>query len=107
MKVLHILSSRERVQAPRSRLDGFPADIRRPGPADLRSTNSPSAGRRSSRGIQPRCSRAGWLDSLSTWGVECRGGHLSVSTGGAAPKRTTDACYVGATGGVTCGSSRY
>ena len=57
MTVLRILSSRERVQATRSRLDGFPADIRRPGPANLRSTNSPSVGRRSSRGIRPRCSR--------------------------------------------------
>jgi hypothetical protein len=48
---------------------------------------------------------AGWLDSLSTWGVECRGGHLSIGAGGAAPRRTTEACYSNADGGVACKDS--
>jgi len=48
---------------------------------------------------------AGWLDSLSTWGVKCRGGHLSIGNGGLTPKRTTNACYFDADGGVTCRGS--
>jgi len=48
---------------------------------------------------------AGWLDSLSTWGVECQGGHLSIGNGGPTSKGTTNTCYFDADGCVTCKGS--
>lgn len=59
--------------------------------------------------LQPRDPNAllagGWLDSLSTWGVECHGGHLSIGTRGASVRRTGEACYFDASGGIACGAT--
>jgi len=49
---------------------------------------------------------AGWLDSLSTWGVECRGDQLFLKRGGTTLRRTSVACYFDKSGGVACGISR-
>lgn len=48
---------------------------------------------------------AGWLDSLSTWAIECRGSRLFRKQGGTALRRTSAACYFGDSGYVTCGGS--
>lgn len=45
---------------------------------------------------------AGWLDSLATWGVACRGGRLVRSARGAPLQRTSEACYFDTAGGVSC-----
>jgi hypothetical protein len=52
-----------------------------------------------------RLLRAGWLDSLSTWGVACRGGHLERSAAGSAIRRTDGACYSDDGGVVGCSVS--
>jgi hypothetical protein len=48
----------------------------------------------------------GWLDSLNTWGVECRRGRLFRHYSGSIPnlQRTGEACYYLADGRVTCSS---
>jgi hypothetical protein len=49
-------------------------------------------------------SRGAWLDSLSTWGVECRRGRLYRLQPGeiSVLRRTGPACYYGRSGGMTC-----
>lgn len=48
----------------------------------------------------------GWLDSLNTWGVECRRGKLVRSHSGNVPnlRRTGVACYYLTDGAVSCSS---
>jgi hypothetical protein len=48
---------------------------------------------------------SGWLDSLDTWGVSCRGGQLYRAAPGSAVRleRTAPACYFGQDGVMTCG----
>ena len=51
--------------------------------------------------------RAGWLDSLATWGVVCRAGRLyrqdSVSVAPRELQRTAPACYYSRQGAMVCG----
>ena len=53
-----------------------------------------------------RPSDTGWLDSLNTWGVECRGGRLVRSHSGTVSnlRRTGPACYYFRDGSVSCSS---
>lgn len=48
--------------------------------------------------------RVGWLDSLDTWGVECRGRRLRRAPAGMRPRlvRTDAACYYDRAGGLGC-----
>lgn len=47
---------------------------------------------------------AGWLDSLSAWGVQCRNGRLLRAPNGSVLQRTGPACSNRPEGGVTCTS---
>jgi hypothetical protein len=47
---------------------------------------------------------AGWLDSLSAWGIECHAGRLFRSSNAITLRRTAGPCYFDAAGGVTCRS---
>lgn len=54
--------------------------------------------------IAARQPRSGWLDSLDSWGVICRGGRLYRAVPGSPVtlERTAPACYYDRHGGVSC-----
>ncbi len=57
--------------------------------------------------VQTSQPHTGWLDSLNTWGVECRRGMLFRYPSGGVPsvRRTGSACYYLPDGSVTCSGS--
>ncbi len=50
---------------------------------------------------------SGWLDSLATWGVTCRRGHIfrTATEDTNTLRRTTPACYYDRDGSMTCGTA--
>ena len=70
---------------------------------DEYSVGNPSAVEVAARAGAPD---TGWLDSLDTWGVECRGGKLVRSHSGNVPnlRRTGVACYYLTDEAVSCSS---
>lgn len=70
---------------------------------DEYSVGNPSTVAVAARAVPPD---TGWLDSLDTWGVECRGGKLVRSHSGNVPnlRRTSVACYYLTDGAVSCSS---